>query len=195
MLRDSLDDRAVWGRIVTCTCVGKSFCCSLGTITTLLTSYDTLSCSIISDLGDPWTIAHQATLSMGLSQQEYGSELPLPPPENLPIPGIKPVSLVSPKLAGGFFTIESPACMLSHFSCVWFFATLWTGACQAPLSMGFFRRKNRSGLLCPPPGDLPNPGIKLMSPGKPLIGYTLIQTTTIKQKQKHTGMLIPWWST
>ena len=39
-------------------------------------------------------------------------------------------------------------------------ATPWTVACQAPLSMGFSRQKYRSGLLFPPPGDLPHPGIK-----------------------------------
>ena len=40
-------------------------------------------------------------------------------------------------------------------------------ACQAPLSMEFYRQEHWSGLLCPPPGDLPDPGIKpvsLMSP-------------------------------
>ena len=50
------------------------------------------------------------------------------------------------------------------------FATPWTGACQAPLSMGF-SRQYWSGLPRPPPGDLPNPGIKpvsLMSPSLPL---------------------------
>ena len=36
---------------------------------------------------------------------------------------------------------------------------LWTIACQAPLSMGFFQGRYWSGLPCPPPGDLPNPGI------------------------------------
>ena len=51
-------------------------------------------------------------------------------------------------------------CMLSCFSHVWFFVTLWTVACQAPLSMGFSRRESWSGLPFPPPGDLPNPGIK-----------------------------------
>ena len=35
---------------------------------------------------------------------------------------------------------------------------------QAPLSMGFFRQEYWSGLLCPPPGDLPNPGTKPRSP-------------------------------
>ena len=36
----------------------------------------------------------------------------------------------------------------------------WTVACQSPLSMGFSRHKYWSGLPCPPPGDLPDPGIK-----------------------------------
>ena len=36
-------------------------------------------------------------------------------------------------------------------------------ACQAPLSMGFSRQEYWSGLPCPPPGDLPDPGIKLVS--------------------------------
>ena len=38
--------------------------------------------------------------------------------------------------------------------------TLWTVAHEAPLSMGFSRQEYWSGLLCPPPGDLPNPRIK-----------------------------------
>ena len=56
------------------------------------------------------------------------------------------------------------ACELSCFSHVRLFATLWTVAHQAPLSMGFFRQEYWSGLPCPPPGDLPNPGIKPASP-------------------------------
>ena len=43
-------------------------------------------------------------------------------------------------------------------------ATPWTVAHQAPLSKGFSRQEYWNGLLCPPPGDLPNPGIKLRSP-------------------------------
>ena len=39
-------------------------------------------------------------------------------------------------------------------------ATPWTVALQAPLSMGFSRQEYWSGLPCPPPGDLPNPGIQ-----------------------------------
>ena len=42
---------------------------------------------------------------MGFSRQEYWSGLPFPPPGNVPDPGIKPMSLVSPALAGRFFTL------------------------------------------------------------------------------------------
>ena len=54
-----------------------------------------------------------------------------------------------------------------RFSHVLLFAILWTIACQAPLSMGFSRQEHWSGLPCPPPGDLPDPGMEpasLMSP-------------------------------
>ena len=51
--------------------------------------------------------------------------------------------------------------MLSCFSHVWLFATPWTIACQASLSMGFSRQEYWSGLPCPPPGELPYPRIKL----------------------------------
>ena len=50
--------------------------------------------------------------------------------------------------------------MLNRLSCVQLFETLWTVACQALLSMGFFRQEYWSGLTCLPPGDLPDPGIE-----------------------------------
>ena len=53
---------------------------------------------------------------------------------------------------------------LSHFSRVWLLATPWTVAYQAPLSTEFSRQEYQSGLPCPPPGDLLNPGIKPASP-------------------------------
>ena len=56
---------------------------------------------------DPWTVARQAPLSMGYPMQEYWSGLPFPSPEDLPDPGIKPESLASPALAGGFFTTSA----------------------------------------------------------------------------------------
>ena len=58
--------------------------------------------------------------------------------------------------------------MLSHFSRVQL-CDLWTVACQAPLSLGFSRQECWSELPCPSPGDLPDPGIKLVSPVAPAL--------------------------
>ena len=55
----------------------------------------------------PWTVACQVPLSMGLSLQEYWSELPFPPAGNLPGPGIKPTSPESPAL-------QMDSSLLSH---------------------------------------------------------------------------------
>ena len=70
---------------------------------------------------------------------------------------------------------------------VWPFATPWTAARQAPLSVGLSRQEDWSGLPYPPPGDLPNSGIKpmflrtlalagvslpLVPTGKPLLSVT-----------------------
>ena len=54
-------------------------------------------------------------------------------------------------------------CMRSRFSHVQFFATPWTIARQAPVSMGLSRQEYWSGLPFPPPGDLPDPGIERLS--------------------------------
>ena len=113
----------------------------------------------------PWTVAPQVPLSMGFSRQEYWSGLPCPPPRDLPNPGIEPESLMSPALAGRFFTTsatwEAPptehmpelprAELLGEWSCrptavaavelLQSCPTLCDRmdhiACQAPLSMGF----------------------------------------------------------
>ena len=74
-------------------------------------------------------------------------------------------------------------CLLGQFSRVRLFATPWTIACQAPLSMGFSRQEHWSGLPCPPPGDLlasnthllrllywQARSLPLAPPGKPGIG-------------------------
>ena len=67
-----------------------------------------LSCfSCVRLFGTLWTIAPQAPLSMGFSRQEYWSGLPCPSPGDLPDPGIEPMSLLSPALAGGFFTTSA----------------------------------------------------------------------------------------
>ena len=48
--------------------------------------------SVVSDSATPWTVAHQASTSMGFSRQEYWSGVPLPSPGDLPDPGIEPGS-------------------------------------------------------------------------------------------------------
>ena len=63
----------------------------------------------VSDsLRPPWTVAHQASLYMGFSRQEYWSGLPFPTPGDLSDPGIEPTSLVPSTLAGRFFTTNPP---------------------------------------------------------------------------------------
>ena len=49
------------------------------------------------------------------------------------------------------------------------FATPWTAACQASLSMGFSRQEYWRGLPCPPPGNLPHPGMEPRSPASPAL--------------------------
>ena len=67
-----------------------------------------LNCfSCVQFFAAPRTVGHQAPLSMGFSRKEYWSGLPRPPPEDLPNPGIKPTSFMSPALVGGFFTTST----------------------------------------------------------------------------------------
>ena len=76
-----------------------------------------LSCfSHVQLFETPWTVAHQAPLSMGFSKQEYWSGLPFHTPGYLTKPGVELTSLVSPALADGFFT-TSPICVSVQFSC------------------------------------------------------------------------------
>ena len=58
--------------------------------------------------------------------------------------------------------IQHPSCLVARL-CLTLFGTLWPVAHQAPLSMGFPRQEYWRGLPCPPPGDLLDPGIELMS--------------------------------
>ena len=89
----------------------------------------------------PWAVAHQAPLSVGFSRQEYWRELPRPPLGDFSDPGIKPVSLTSPALAGRFFTTSATwEAWEKSFSSVQFSSvahpcpTPWTAAHQASLS-------------------------------------------------------------
>ena len=80
------------------------------------------------------------------------------------------------------------ACLLSHFSLVRLFATLWTVAHEAPLSLGFSRKEYWGRFPCPAPGDLPDSGIiptSLMSPA--LAGGFFTTTTTWEAHTKCVG--------
>ena len=92
------------------------------------------------------------------------------------------------------------ACVISHFSYVWLFVTLWTVACQAPLSMGFSRQEDWSGLPHPSPEDLPHPGLNpcplhllnwqigslvLVPPGKTLVFSALPELFKITYLRKY----------
>ena len=74
------------------------------TNTTTTINFIIPACSVVSDSVTPQTIACQAPLSLTFSRQEYWSGLPYPPPRDLPHSGIKPMALMPPSLAGGFFT-------------------------------------------------------------------------------------------
>ena len=69
------------------------------------------------------------------------------------------------------------ACVLSCFSHVQLYATLWTAACQTPLFMRFSRQEYWSGSLCPHPGDLPDPGSEPVSCMSPALAGGFLTTS------------------
>ena len=68
------------------------------------------------------------------------------------------------------------------------FATLWTVAHQAPLSMGFSRQEYWSGLPFPSPGDLPNPGIE---PGSPTLEADALTSEPPGKRNKQSSLESP----
>ena len=81
------------------------------------------------------------------------------------IPGAKKVGDLWSRAPWACVCVCVCVCVCSQsLSCVWLFVTPWTvtQSRQAPQFMGFSRQEYWSGLPCPPPGDLPDPGIKLM---------------------------------
>ena len=85
---------------------------------------------------------------------------------------------------------------------IWLFATPWTVACQPPMSLEFFRQKYWSGLLCPPPGDPPNPEMVSESPalqadslpsepsGKPIYSISLCMLSHFY----HARLFVTLWT-
>ena len=80
-------------------------------------------------------------------------------------------------------TLSVHACSVSRVS---LFVTLWTVACQAPLSTGFYRQEKWSGLPCPPLGDLPNPGMEASTLTSPALAGWFF-TTTASWEALYTG--------
>ena len=79
--------------------------------------------------------------------------------------------------------------MLNHFSRIQLFVTLWTGARQALLSVGFCRQEYWSGLPCPLTGDLPDPGIEPVSPA---LASGFFTTSTTWEAQYYTRYYYPY---
>ena len=87
--------------------------------------------------------------------------------------------------------------LLSHFSHVWPFVTLWTIDCQASLPMGLSRHEYWSGLPCSPPGNLPNPETEpasLMSPALAGRFFTTSVVAMCSRKQTHSEGQCTWWN-
>ena len=124
------------------------------------------SCSVVSDSAAPWTIAHQAPLSLGILQArilEWVATLSS---------GIKPASpafqadsLLSEPLGNPYMLLRESE-KVKLLGCVRLFETRWTVAYQSPTPMGFSRQGYWGGLPFPSPGDLPHPGIE---PGSPAL--------------------------
>ena len=66
------------------------------------------SCSHVQLFATPWSVAHQASLSMEFSRQQSCSGLPFPTPGDLPDSGVEPASLAFPALVDRFFTTMPP---------------------------------------------------------------------------------------
>ena len=77
-------------------------------------------------------------------------------------------------------------CVLSH---VWFFGTPWTVACQSPLSIEFSRQEYWSGLPCPLPGDLPDPGVEPTFLAYPALAGGFLPLCHLGSPQ---SQLLPW---
>ena len=86
----------------------------------------------------------------------------------------------------GYFALV--ARMLDCSSCVQLCVTPWTVALQTPLSIGFSRQEYWSGLPCPPPEDLPDPGIEPRSLTSPALAGRFFTTSTTWEAWNSCGM-------
>ena len=100
---------------------------------------------------------------MEFSGHKYQNGLPFPSLGGLPDPGIEPAS---PALQADSLLCEIPG---MPYKCTSFIVTLWTVACQAPLSMEFSKKEYWSESSFPSPGDLPNSWMEPVSPVSPAL--------------------------
>ena len=84
----------------------------------------------------PWIVDYQSLLSMEFSRQEYWSRFPFPIAEDLPDPGVEPVSLVSPALSDAFFTTMPPGNPLLLLYVIIKVVGIALAAAAAPLKIG-----------------------------------------------------------
>ena len=100
----------------------------------------------------PWTAAYQAPPSMGFSRQEYWSGVPLPSPIDFLV-------IINYRFPLSLACVVLCSSVMSNF--LWQHRLLPT---RLLCPWGFSRQKYRNRLPCPPPGDLPDPGIGPRSP-------------------------------
>ena len=145
------------------------------------TVYRALPGSILRRRGVPWS--REASLkAKNLAWHNQRPHLP-----NINLSNCKSLqwtTTFSHWLPKEHFSSTNHACVLSCFSHVQLFATPWTLAHQAPLSMGFSKQEYWSGLPCPPLGDLSDPRIKPMSLVFPALAGKLFTTSTTWEAQK-----------
>ena len=129
---------AITNHVVSILCISLGAYCASSSCGDLYLCVQLLS--LVQMFATPWTIVHHASLSMELSRQQYWSGFPYSSPGDLPGSGIK---LMSPALASGFFSTEplgetswgNQFSSVQLLSRVWLFATPWTAAHQASLSI------------------------------------------------------------
>ena len=153
------------------------------TLLTLLTSTDLID---LSSYVDHWDFAKFRSSFSLIIFTDFSSPFYTHPSltQQVNILFVSAWSSSSPFTSVAFSPWRSDACAVLLLSCVRFFVTPWTVACQAPLSMRFSRQGYWSGVLCPPPGDLPNPKVEPKS--------TALQADSLlsepPRKPKNTGV-------
>ena len=125
----------------------------------------------------PWTVAHQAPLSIGFSRQEYFSGVPLPSPTREAIHSI--------------YYVISCCCYVECSVMLNSFVTSCTIAWQAPLFLGFSRQEHWSHLSFSSPGDLPDPGMEPMFPVSPALQADSLPTEPSRKPQYYSAKLMP----